>query len=67
MVLWPANKARRPFVAPAARCTKAPMSDIVFLAVIVGFFALAALAVAACDRIVGPDPTDLDQTRRSDR
>jgi hypothetical protein len=36
------------------------MRDIVFLAVIVGFFALAALVVAACDRIVGPDPDDLD-------
>ena len=36
------------------------MRDLVFLAVIVGFFALAALVVAACDRIVGPDPADLD-------
>ena len=36
--------------------TKAPMRDLVFLAVTVGFFALAALVVAACDRIVGPDP-----------
>ena len=41
-------------------CTTAPMRDLVFLAVIVGFFAVAALVVAACDRIVGPDPADLD-------
>lgn len=37
------------------------MRDLVFLAVIVGFFALAALVVAACDRIVGPDPTEGDR------
>jgi hypothetical protein len=36
------------------------MRDLVYLAVTVGFFALAALAVAGCNRIVGPDPTDLD-------
>jgi hypothetical protein len=34
------------------------MRDLIFLAVTVGFFALAALVVAACDRIVGPDPVD---------
>ena len=43
------------------------MRDIVFLAVIIGFFALAALVVAACDRIVGPDPADLDHTGKGDR
>lgn len=31
------------------------MADIVFVAVVVVFFALAALFVVACDRIVGPD------------
>jgi hypothetical protein len=31
------------------------MRDLVFIALTVGFFALAALVVAACDRIVGPD------------
>lgn len=36
------------------------MRDIVYLALVVGFFALAALVVAACDRIVGPDPVDHD-------
>ena len=33
--------------------------------VTVGFFALAALVVAACDRIVGPDPADLTVGDRS--
>lgn len=45
------------------------MRDLVFIAVTVGFFALAALVVAACDRIVGPDPTDLtvgDQSPATD-
>jgi hypothetical protein len=35
------------------------VSDIVFLAITVGFFALAALLVGACDRIIGDDePSD---------
>ena len=34
------------------------MRDLVFLIVTVGFFTLAALVVAACDRIVGPDPAE---------
>ena len=41
------------------------MRDLVVLAGTVGFFALAALVVAACDRIVGPDPDDLLTTRGS--
>jgi len=32
------------------------MQDVLFLLVIAGFFAVAAALVAACDRIVGPDP-----------
>ncbi len=32
------------------------MRDLVFVLVTVGFFALAAALVAACDRIIGPDP-----------
>jgi hypothetical protein len=43
------------------------MRDLVFLAVIGGFFAVAALVVAACDRIVGPDPADLDRQGGGDR
>ncbi len=31
------------------------MADVVFLALIVGFFALTVLLVKACDRIIGPD------------
>jgi hypothetical protein len=34
------------------------MADLVFVAVVAGFFALAVLFVRACDRLVGPD-TDL--------
>lgn len=33
------------------------MRDIAYIVLTVGFFGLAALFVAACDRIVGPDPT----------
>ncbi len=36
------------------------MRDLVFIALTIGFFFVAALVVAACDRIVGPDPTGLD-------
>jgi hypothetical protein len=32
------------------------MRDTVFIALTLAFFGLAALFVAACDRIVGPDP-----------
>jgi len=32
------------------------MADLLFVALICGFFALAALLVTACDRIIGPDP-----------
>jgi hypothetical protein len=31
------------------------MADVVFLALIVGFFALVVLLVRACDHIIGPD------------
>jgi|1186.fasta_scaffold701665_1 hypothetical protein len=31
------------------------MADVVFVAVILAFFALAALLVRACERIIGPD------------
>ena len=31
------------------------MRDLVFLVATVGFFAVTALLVRACDRIVGPD------------
>lgn len=34
------------------------MRDLVYLLLTVGFFALTALFVVACDRIVGADPSD---------
>lgn len=33
------------------------MADIVFLALLLGFFALCTGFVALCDRIIGPDAT----------
>jgi hypothetical protein len=32
------------------------MADLLFIALILGFFGVAVLLVAACDRIIGPDP-----------
>jgi hypothetical protein len=32
------------------------MTDLLFLLVVVVFFAVAVLLVGACDRIIGPDP-----------
>ena len=31
------------------------VTDVLFVAVVVAFFALAAVFVVACDRIIGPD------------
>jgi hypothetical protein len=31
------------------------MADLIYVAVLISFFALAALFVRACDHIVGPD------------
>jgi hypothetical protein len=31
------------------------MADVVFITVLLAFFALAVLFVAACDRLIGPD------------
>ena len=39
------------------------MADLIFVAVIVAFFAIAALFVAACDRIVGVDESGVTGTR----
>ena len=38
------------------------MADVLFVVVVVAFFALASLLVVACDRIIGPDelPEPLD-------
>jgi hypothetical protein len=32
------------------------MADLVAVVGVIAFFAIAALFVAACDRIIGPDP-----------
>lgn len=37
------------------------MADLLFVAVIVAFFAVCLLLVKACDRIIGPDPGQLDE------
>jgi hypothetical protein len=31
------------------------MQDVIFMAVLVGFFILAGLFVVACDHLIGPD------------
>ena len=31
------------------------MTDVIFLAILVAFFALAVVFVKACERIIGPD------------
>jgi hypothetical protein len=38
------------------------MEDLVYVAIIVAFFAVAALFVRACDSIVGPETLDLSQS-----
>jgi hypothetical protein len=37
------------------------MQDLVYVAVMVVFFAIAALFVLACDKIIGADETVVDQ------
>ena len=44
------------------------MTDVILLAVLVAFFALAAAFVRACERIIGPEvetesPADADEQR----
>ena len=41
------------------------MSDLIFLAVIVGFFALAVGLLRACEHIIGPDPVPAASTTSS--
>lgn len=40
---------------PSPRRTPGSMSDLIYLAVIVGFFALAFGLLRACEHIIGPD------------
>jgi hypothetical protein len=35
------------------------VADLIYVAVVVGFFVLTAGYVTACDRIIGADPDDL--------
>jgi len=46
----------------------AAMADVIFLAVIIGFFALTVLFVRGCDRVIGPDtgPPDDQGSSESD-
>jgi hypothetical protein len=37
------------------------MADLLFVAVIIAFFAVCLLLVKACDRIIGPDDGQLDE------
>ena len=37
------------------------MSDFIFIMVMIGFFALAAAFVKACDLIIGPDEVALQE------
>ena len=32
------------------------MSDVIFVVIVLAFFAVAALLVVGCQRIIGPDP-----------
>jgi hypothetical protein len=37
------------------------MADLIFLGITVAFFAVAALVVAGCDRLIGPDPVAAEE------
>lgn len=37
------------------------MADVLFVAIVFGFFGLMVALVKACDVIIGPDPLGLDQ------
>ncbi len=39
------------------------MSDVIFVAIVLAFFAVAALLVVGCDRIIGPDPAPSSAAR----
>jgi len=44
-----------PGVAPDDDPTGDPVADLLYLLVLIGFFALMVLFVRVCERIVGPD------------
>jgi hypothetical protein len=37
------------------------MEDVIYVAVVIVFFAVAALFVVGCDKIIGPDDLALDE------
>jgi len=37
------------------------MADVIYIAVMFAFFAVAALFVVACDKIIGPDEVALNE------
>jgi hypothetical protein len=37
------------------------VADVIYVAVIIGFFVLAAGYITACDRIIGADPDELTE------
>jgi hypothetical protein len=37
------------------------MADLIYLAMLVAFFGIAALFVVACDKIIGPDDVALNE------
>jgi len=37
------------------------MEDLIYVAVVIGFFALAALFTIGCDRLIGPDDVALEE------
>jgi hypothetical protein len=39
------------------------MNDVIFVAIVVAFFAVAMLLVAGCARIIGPDPAPSSAAR----
>jgi hypothetical protein len=43
------------------------MQDVIYVAALVAFFALAGLFVVACDRIIGPDETALAEESSGER
>ena len=42
------------------------MADVIFVAILVAFFALAALFVRACDHIIGVDEDESPSSRTDD-
>jgi len=46
-------------ISRSVNVKEAIVQDVVYVAVLFAFFALAALFVVGCDRIIGPDEVEL--------